>query len=249
MRTHFVVHEAFEGPGIIEDWARARGHDIRWSLLYDADPLPSAADDIDLLVVLGGPQQTTTTRTECAYFDAAAEKALILSAIKADKAVVGVCLGAQLIGEALGAAAEPSPYREIGCFPVRLTDAGKRHEFFADYAAKFIAGHWHDDMPGLTPDAAVLATSAGCPRQIVAYGKRVYGFQCHMEFTPDLVKTLIAQAEEDPTSPEGNPFVRPAVALQGYDFTAMNNQLTAFLDRLVSESPTAGAGGRRETGA
>ncbi|STD27438.1 glutamine amidotransferase [Enterobacter asburiae] len=95
--------------------------------------------------------------------DAQAEMRLIGRAIEAGKTVIGVCLGSQLIGEALGAAFCHSPEKEIGKFPVRLTDAGKANPLFKDFGHELNVGHWHNDMPGLTPQAKVLAYSEGCP--------------------------------------------------------------------------------------
>jgi GMP synthase (glutamine-hydrolysing) len=56
-------------------------------------------------------------------------------------------------------------------------------------------GHWHNDMPGLTPNAKIIAFSAGCPRQIIEYSKLVYGLQCHMELTSEVVELLIQHSE------------------------------------------------------
>ncbi len=51
---------------------------------------------------------------------------------------------------------------------------------FSHFGKTLEVGHWHNDMPGLTPEAKIIAYSEGCPRQIVAYSDRVFGFQCHM---------------------------------------------------------------------
>jgi GMP synthase (glutamine-hydrolysing) len=235
MRTHIVVHEAFEAPGAFEDWARARGHDLSFSRVYEGDALPASVQDIDLLIVMGGPQQPSTTVEECAHFDAAAEKALISSCIEADKAVIGICLGAQLVGESLGAAWAPSPNTEIGSFPVTLTDAGREHPFLAGFGDFFHTGHWHNDMPGLTDHATVLATSAGCPRQIVAYSRYVYAFQCHMEFTPDCIEALIEHSEKELAALTDRPFVQQPDQLRANDYTEMNAKLMTFLDRLAAD--------------
>lgn len=50
-------------------------------------------------------------------------------------------------------------------------------------------------MPGLTPEAKIIAYSEGCPRQIIEYSKLVYGFQCHMEFNREVIELLIASSE------------------------------------------------------
>ncbi|MEU1184246.1 hypothetical protein ABZ464_42880 [Streptomyces sp. NPDC005820] len=235
MRTHFVVHESFEAPGAYEDWARARGHEIGHSRVHDGDALPASADGIDLLIVMGGPQQPSTTTEECPHFDAAAEKALIAACVEADRAVIGICLGAQLVGEALGAAFDSSPHTEIGSFPVTVTDAGRRHPFLAGLGDTFDTGHWHNDMPGLTDDATVLATSAGCPRQIVAYSRYVYGFQCHMEFTPACIEALIEHSEKELATLTDRPYVQQPDQLRANDHTATNERLAAFLDRLAAD--------------
>ncbi len=96
MNTHFVQHEVFEAPGAYFEWAARRNHHITFSKVYESQPLPEIVDDIDLLIVMGGPQSPDTTKADCSHFDAQAEKALIRKAIHAGKAVVGVCLGSQL---------------------------------------------------------------------------------------------------------------------------------------------------------
>jgi len=179
---------------------------------------------------MGGPQSPDTTRDECAYFDATAEIALIRQAMQAGKKVLGVCLGAQLIGEAAGGHFEPSPEKEIGVFPIALTAAGLNDAALAHWGATLPVGHWHSDMPGLTPESKVLATSAACPRQIIAYADHVYGFQCHMEFTREVVELLIAE-EEAFAVRENYRFVQSPDEIRNFDYDEMNRKLYGFLDR------------------
>src|SRR6202034_1432714 len=100
MKVHLVVHEAYEAPAAIAAWAADRGHLASYSRVYAGDRVPPVADGLDFLVVMGGPQSPGTTLHECPYFDSAAEQALIRDAVAAGRAVVGVCLGAQLLGAA-----------------------------------------------------------------------------------------------------------------------------------------------------
>lgn len=234
MQVHFVIHEAFEAPGAFTAWVADRGHQASYSRVYLGEPLTQSVEHIDLLVVMGGPQSPSTTREECAHFDAAAECALLARCVAAGKAVVGVCLGAQLLGTALGAPHARSPHREIGKFPITLTAEGRASDKFAGFGDTLEVGHWHGDMPGLTRDAKIIATSAGCPRQIVEYGDLVYGFQCHMEFTPEVVELLIAASERELAALAAHRFVQQADALRANDYGAMNRQLFGFLDRLVA---------------
>lgn len=202
--------------------------------MYQGDPLPEELGGTDLLIIMGGPQSPATTREECPWFDAQAEKALISRAIEAGKTVIGVCLGSQLIGEALGAAFCHSPEKEIGKFPVRLTDAGKANPLFEGFGSVLNVGHWHNDMPGLTPQAKVLAYSEGCPRQIVQYSERVYGFQCHMELTPEVVELLIEHSQNDLLRAGEFRFVETAEKLRSHDYREMNQVLFSFLDKLTA---------------
>jgi len=204
-----------------------------YSRVYAAESLPQSADGIDLLVVMGGPQSPSTTKQECPHFDAAAECSFIIKCIAAKKAVVGVCLGSQLIGEALGAGYEHSPEKEIGKFPIRLTPEGKANGKFAHFGDALDVGHWHNDMPGLTQNAKIIAYSEGCPRQIIEYGDLVYGFQCHMELTLDVVELLIAAAEVELAALADRRFVQQPAALRSNDYRTMNQVLFVFLDKLM----------------
>lgn len=233
MNVHFIQHEAFEAPGAYLKWAQERNHTISFSKVYEGEPLPLEVDAVDWLIVMGGPQSPATTREECPYFDAQAEIALIQKFIHARKTVIGVCLGAQLIGEALGAKVERSPEKEIGVWPIQLTDEGLKDEKVNHFGSVLHVGHWHSDMPGLTHESKVLATSMGCPRQIVAYSDLVYGFQCHMEFNPEVVELLIAEELEFLTNDTSHRFVQKPDVMRSYDYTGMNEKLFRFLDKLA----------------
>lgn len=235
MRVHFVVHESFESTGAYLQWAEARGYAISWSRVYSGESIPANADDFDMLVVFGGPQSPRTTLAECPHFDSLAEQHLINQAIVAQRIVVGICLGSQLIGEALGAKVCQSPEKEIGHYPITLTEAGQQHPLLAHFGSPLTVGHWHNDMPGLTDQATVLATSAGCPRQIVQYGNFVYGFQCHMEFTADAVEGLIQHSEQELAEAKGKRFIRSNAEMREWNYREMNEKLWQFLDLLVEK--------------
>lgn len=235
MHVHFIIHESFESAGAYLPWAETRGHNITWTRVYDNEPVPANADGFDMLVVFGGPQSPRTTLAECPYFDSLAEQHLINQAISAGRIVVGICLGSQLIGEELGAKVCQSPEKEIGHYPITLSEAGKQHPLVAHFGSPLIVGHWHNDMPGLTDQATVLATSAGCPRQIVQYGNFVYGFQCHMEFTAEAVEGLIQHSEQELAEAKGKRFIRSNAEMREWDYREMNEKLWQFLDLLVKK--------------
>jgi len=232
VRIHFVIHESFESAGTYLPWAESRNHEVSWTHVYASEPVPANADSFDMLVVFGGPQSPRTTLAECPYFDSLAEQELIRQAINAGRIVVGICLGSQLIGEALGASVGQSPEKEIGHYPITLTEAGQQHPLFSHFGSPLTVGHWHNDMPGLTAETVILAESAGCPRQIVQFSDKVYGFQCHMEFTAEAVEGLIQHSEQELAEAKGRLFIRSVEEMRAHDYREMNQKLWAFLDKL-----------------
>jgi GMP synthase (glutamine-hydrolysing) len=240
MKIHFIVHESFEAPAAIEIWAKAKGFDISYTRVHAGDTFPNSCD-FDFLAVMGGPQSPATTKQECPHYDAPKEIAFIKKAIDQKKLLLGVCLGAQLVGEALGARFDHSPNREIGVFPITLTDDGKQDPIFGTFPTTFNVGHWHGDMPGLTPESKVLATSQGCPRQIVRYAPGVYGFQCHFEFTPEAIEGMIQNSADELHAHKNLPYVQSPEQLRANDYSEMNDMLFQFLDRVAFVIASSGA--------
>jgi len=235
MKIHFILHEAFEAPGAYLAWAALSGHDISTTKVYQYEKLPENTDSFDFLIVMGGPQSPIGDNSEFPYFDAKAEIELIRKAVKANKFVVGVCLGAQLLGEAFGGKTEKSPFREIGNFPIELTKDGLKDDKIKHFGKQATVGHWHSDMPGLTDTAKVLATSKGCPRQIIKYSEKHYGFQCHLEFTKALTELLIYSDKTLEQDSQTLPFVQSSQTIRNNSYDEMNNLLYKFLDKLTKE--------------
>ncbi len=233
MKVHIVMHESFEAPGAIETWAKNKKHEISYTRLYAGDTFPEECN-FDFLVVMGGPQSPETTIDECPHFDAKKEIAFIKKAVEQDKILLGACLGAQFIGEALGAHFGHSPNREIGVFPITLTEDGKQDSIFSTFPDKFMVGHWHGDMPGLTPESKILAVSEGCPRQIVRYASKIYGFQCHFEFTPEAIEGMIENNAHELEQYKDLPYIQTAEQLRKNDYSGMNELLFTFLDKITS---------------
>ena len=236
MKVHFVLHETFEVPGAYLKWAQERGHQVTTTKVYEKESLPETVDGIDFLIFMGGPQSPDEDREKFPYYDPKAEIELIQKAMKEDRYIVGVCLGAQLLSVAYGAEYEHSPEREIGVYPITLTEAGLKDEHVKVLGQTLNTGHWHGDMPGLTKDAVVLATSQGCPRQIIRFSPKHYAFQAHLEFDPEAVELLIAADGEEVLEEQSKnlTYVQKPEAIRAYDYQEMNAKLYAFLDSLTN---------------
>ena len=231
LNIHFILHEAFEVPGAYLKWAQWRGHNISATKVYEREALPDNVDNIDFLIVMGGPQSPDEDRQAFPYYDPQSELRLMCQAMAADKYIVGVCLGAQLLSVAYGARHTRSPEREIGIYPIELTAEGLADAHVSLLGKTLNTGHWHGDMPGLTNEAVVLATSKGCPRQIIRFAPKHYAFQAHLEFDREAVGLLIAaDGREKCGRTKSSPtYVQHPDKIEAADFSEMNAKLFDFL--------------------
>ncbi|RDI42536.1 glutamine amidotransferase-related protein [Aquicella lusitana] len=227
MRIHYIIHASFEKLGMIESWIEKNQFQASGTHTYKGEKLPDVSA-FDLLILMGGPQ---SVRKLDQYPYLRDEIALAKNAIQQGKAVLGICLGAQLVGEALGARAEQSPCREVGIYPVHATQEAAADPFFKQLPKAFDVIHWHNDMPGLPKGSVLLASSAGCPRQAFRYGDRVYGLQFHLEITPELMRDMIEHCRDDLKPSD---YVQTAEQLVNQDVTAINQKMEKILDYLAS---------------
>lgn len=187
MRLHYFQHVAFEDLGNIAPWAEKRGFAVAGTRFQKGES-PPGPDAFDVLVVMGGPMNVYETER---YLWLAAEKAAIGRAIEADKHVLGICLGAQLIADVLGAPVTRNAEPEIGWFPVTLTEHAAAGPLCAGLPNELPAFHWHGDTYALPGDATWLASSAACAHQAFALGRRVLALQFHLETTEAGVERLL----------------------------------------------------------
>ena len=228
MRIHSLQHVPFEGLGSIADWAKAHNAPLRTSQLFSDAPLPKL-EAFDWLVVMGGPMNIYE---EERYPWLRGEKALIKEAIAAGKVVLGVCLGAQLIADCLGAKVTRNPHREIGWFPLTTV-----HPAWAStLPAQVLVMHWHGDTFALPAGALHLAASEACPNQGFIFQGRVVGLQFHLETTPESLMGLIEHGQDD-LSPAG-PYIqtREEMLSDPERFPVINRMMAALLDRLRGEN-------------
>lgn len=229
MKILAVTHAAFESLGVIEDWIKQKEHHLKTISPYQGDPTPQYTNDFDFLIIMGGPQSPLKLDKYPYIKD---EIELCKLAIQNNKLVLGICLGAQIIGEALGATTAQSPNKEIGEFPVFVTEAGKSDPFFKHLYPSFSANHWHNDMPGLTDDMELLAKSEGCPNQAFKYKEKVYGFQFHLEPTLKDIEGFIQHAHGDL---KAGKYVRSINELRATNYSAINKNMFRFLDYMESK--------------
>ncbi len=191
MRAHYFQHVPFEGLGSIEPWLNAAEYEITHTRLFEAANFP---DDkkIDFLVIMGGPM---SVNDEDQFPWLVAEKRFIHEFIGSGKPVLGICLGAQMIANAMGARVFRNPVKEIGWFPIHAIGSNDGSVFgFPPFATVF---HWHGETFDLPSRAIRLAKSAGCRNQAFQIGQSVIGLQFHLETTPESARELVFNCRDE----------------------------------------------------
>jgi GMP synthase-like glutamine amidotransferase len=196
VKVHVLQHVAFEGLGSIEPWLAARNATIGYTRFHEQCMLPDVAE-LDLVIAMGGPM---SVNDELAFPWLKMEKQFVREAIHRGVAVLGVCLGAQLIASALGARIYANPRKEIGWFEIEATPHSLPDEAvhlvfqFPKTATVF---HWHGETFDLPTGATRLARSAACENQAFQLGSNAIGLQFHLETTPESADAIIANCRHE----------------------------------------------------
>jgi len=193
MRAHYFQHVPFEGLGSIEIWLKTEGFRTSCTRFYQPWNFPDH-NDLDFLIVLGGPM---SVNDEEVYPWLCQEKQYIRDVIAAGKPVLGICLGAQLIANALGSKVYRNKVREIGWFPIRW--AGEAAASVHGISSTMVAFHWHGETFDIPSGAVRIAQSDGCENQGFLLGDSVIGLQFHLESTPESVDQMVKYCGEELT--------------------------------------------------
>lgn len=189
MHAHYFQHVPFEGLGAIEPWLLGRGFRITRTTFFDGQTPPDPAE-VDFLILMGGPM---SVNDEAVHPWLVEEKAYLRKFLETGKPVLGICLGAQLIANALGATVGRNPEPEIGWFPVEGLPATDGFGF----PECFDAFHWHGETFDLPAGAVPLARTAACNNQAFRIGDKVVGLQFHLETTPESAAALVEHCGDE----------------------------------------------------
>ena len=229
MRIHYLQHVPFDGLGCIYDWAKTAGHRIAATRFYLNEPLPNI-DDLDWLIVMGGPMNV--------YDDAkfswlAAEKRFIREVFEHKKIVLGICLGAQLLADVLGAKIYPNRHKEIGWFNIRKVRSSQQTGIADLFPDTIEAFHWHGDTFDIPDRADHFLKSAACKNQGFTLGERVLALQFHLEIVKRGAENLIIQCGNEINKDR---FCQtPETMLANSDrFEKINKLMFKILDRMAA---------------
>ena len=168
------------------------GHQLLCTRLWAGDRLP-APDSMTALIVMGGPMGVYDY-AEYPWLEK--EKEFLARAVGCGIPIIGICLGAQLLADVLGARVSKNPEKEIGWFPVT------RDPVIPDFLEPVLPEnmavfHWHGDTFEIPDGAVPLYSSAACGNQAFLYKEHVLGLQFHLETTMESATALIAHCGDE----------------------------------------------------
>jgi GMP synthase-like glutamine amidotransferase len=191
MRLHLLHHDPVDFSRTnISRWAEKKGYSLAHTYLCNNEALP-AMEDFDWLIIMGGSQHAWE---EDVHPWLPAEKKFIARVLEGNKIMLGLCFGAQLLAETLGAEVFVNSYNEIGWYEVTLTPEGQQSYLFQNVPEQFTTFHWHADHFSLPHGCTRLAYSEATENQAYISQKRpIAGIQFHPEYPLETVKYFLRE--------------------------------------------------------
>ena len=226
-RIHYLQHVPFEGIGSMQAYFDEKKYPVTSTHLYKDEVLP-ALEQFDWLVIMGGPMGVHDIATHPWLLK---EKRFIKDVIDSGKLVMGICLGAQLIADVLGAKVYKNKQAEIGWFNIEPVDTGAESILSSIFNDEIEAFHWHGDTFAIPDSALAFAKSAACENQGFVFEDRVVGFQFHLETTLESAKALLENCRDELIDSE---FIQsePEILSDKTRFSAINKVMSRVLAKL-----------------
>ena len=237
IRVHVFQHIEGEGLSSLSHWMQTHDTQVNCTRFFawqTEQPLPTLPhiEDVDLLIIMGGAM---SVNDEQDYPWLVPEKQWIAHYVRSGRAAIGLCLGAQLIANALGATVQGNSHKEIGWWPVERIPAADIvstldvDSIFA-FPPSLTALSWHGDTFALPEQAIHLARSEACANQAYQWGRRVLAFQFHPESTPASVQLFLA--DDGYKELVDGPYIQTAETLQSQSLATFDEP-NRLLERAI----------------
>lgn len=196
MKVHYLQHAPFEQPGYIETWLLENHHSISSTQFFERDYHLPEIETIDAVIFLGGPMGVYD---EFQFPWLAAEKEFLKNCINSGKKVLGVCLGAQLIADCMGAKIIPAKNKEVGWYKVRPTADCKKADWLFDlFKENPTVFHWHGDQFEIPQNGCWNGlVSEANDNQLLFRNENIIGLQIHLEVTGKTMNLMLKNSTHD----------------------------------------------------
>lgn len=229
---HVFQHVPFESPGVIPDWGWERGLRVNRTRYYLEEQTPPA-ESVDLAVVLGGPMGVDE---EAEHPWLREEKRLLEELVGEGTPILGICLGAQLLADVLGADVRTSATPEIGWFPVSMTPGAASYPPTADWPDTLEVLQWHRDTFEVPEGGDLLAVGDDGSSQAFVLDERFVGLQFHLEMGPSDVERLLYNVPGGDLPEDGERVQSPRRIREGARRAGrLHGYLYGLLDGLVDQ--------------
>jgi GMP synthase (glutamine-hydrolysing) len=192
LRVHYIQHEPFEDLGSIRNWLSQNNIIVSFTHIWENAQFPSL-DSFDLLIIMGGSMSVNDNEI-LPWLKA--EKEFIKSAIDNNKKVLGICLGAQLIANVLGAKVYQGKHKEIGWFSVTMSESALKTQLFSKFPSTFTTMHWHGETFDLPKNSTLIASSELTTNQGFIFNDKVVALQFHSEMNEQAINGMINETVE-----------------------------------------------------
>lgn len=229
MRLQMFEHMPSKTNCNITKWAENNRHELLRTKVNRGEDMPGL-DSFDWLFVMGGPQSAWE---EEAHPWLRTEKDFIRQSIAAGKIVLAICLGVQVLAEAMGSRAFKNTHREFGWNEVTVLSEGRKSFLFNNIPDTFVSWSWHGDHYDLPQDCVRLAASDPSPNQAFVHNSLpLVGLQFHPETTIELAHTFL----DNYKAPwKDGPYVKPKEEIRAQTDTLQDTYwlMKALLDNMV----------------
>ena len=192
-------NEECEHLGVFSKILNENNISYQYIKLYEEEEIPNL-NDYSAIIILGGPMNVYEERK---YPFLKKENSSIKEALKINKPMLGICLGAQIIARAAGAKVYPAKRKEIGWFTLNLTTGGIENDVFRGLERQFTVFQWHGDTFDMPTGSNKLVTSNLIPNQAFSIGKTTYALQFHLEVTKQMILVWMKRYEDELASLKG----------------------------------------------
>ncbi len=227
-----IQHASYEGAGILEDILEEENVTIETVHLYKGDNLPRDIKRADLYLVMGGPMGAYEDEK---YPFLKREIAFLERLIEADYPVIGFCLGSQLLARAGGGRVFKGHQKEIGWYPISLTEEGKKDRFMGFFPDTLTVFQWHGDTFDLPKGAVHLARGDMYTNQAFKIGKNVYALQFHFEITKEMIESWLVEGDEEIEEIGGREKIREILSQTDKNIAKVNEYARRFFVSFLHE--------------